>query len=179
MEPSANKISPSFQCLDAIEVSLCIEKQGLVFYEKASKTAADPRVREIFSRLAGEEKEHIQSLQAKARFLQPALVKKSVSRKNRAEEFIANELDEKVFPVPGWEDGLAGKVSSDEEALDIGIEAEKRSIKVLSRLIEREKKMDVRAIFNHLLAEERKHLAALEKLKRSWGQKGAGEEDSG
>jgi hypothetical protein len=31
--------------------------------------------------------------------------------------------------------------------------------------------MDVRMIFNHLLAEERLHLAALEKLKQEWDEK--------
>ena len=42
-------------------------------------------------------------------------------------------------------------VESDFEALNIGINAEKKSIEVLSRLIVDEKKMDVRMIFNHLL----------------------------
>lgn len=165
MESPANELSSSFQCIDAIEVSLCIEKQGLVFYERAAKSAADARVRAIFSRLAAEEKEHIQSLQAKARFLQPALAKKSVSRKNEVQAFIDQVLEGKVFPVPGYE---AGEVDSDLKALEIGIEAEKRSIEVLNRLIGREKKIDVRVIFSHLLAEERKHLAALEQLRQSY-----------
>ena len=171
MESNAKVTSSSFQCLDALEVSLSIEKQGFVFYDKASKAANDPRVRAIFSRLANEEKEHIQSLQNKARFLQPALIKKSYSQKSRAENFIKNELEGKVFPVFGREKKEASEVASDLEALDVGIEAEKRSIEVLSRLIALEKKMDVRMIFNHLLAEEKKHLAALEELKQALGKK--------
>ena len=171
MEPSTKATSNSFQCIDALEVSLSIEKQGFIFYDKAAKTAVDPRVRAIFSRLANEEKEHIQSLQNKARFLQPALAKKSLSRKSRAENFIKNELEGKVFPVPGDENEEGGQVASDLEALNIGIEAEKRSIEVLNQLIVQEKKIDVRMIFNHLLAEERKHLAALEELKLTWDQR--------
>ena len=171
MEPNAKATSNSFLCIDALEVSLSIEKQGFIFYDNAAKSAADPRVRAIFSRLANEEKEHIQALQNKARFLQPALMKKSFSRESRAENFIKNELEGKVFPVPGYEKEGAGGVTSDLEALNVGIEAEKRSIEVLNQLIAQEKKMDVRMIFNHLLAEERKHLAALEELKLSWDQK--------
>ncbi len=163
--------SNSFQCIDALEVSLSIEKQGFVYYDKAAKSAVDPRVRAIFSRLANEEKEHMQSLQNKARFLQPAVTNKSISRKSRAEDFINNELEGKVFPVPGYEEGKAGEVVSDLEAINIGIEAEKRSIEVLTRLIADEKKMDVRMIFSHLLAEERTHLAALEELKQDWDRK--------
>ena len=168
MEPSTKATSNSFQCIDALEVSLSIEKQGFIFYDKAAKSAVDPRIRAIFSRLASEEKEHIQSLQNKARFLQPALMKKSFSRESRAESFIKNELEGKVFPVLRCDEE---KVESDLEALDIGIEAEKRSIEVLSQLITDEKKMDVRLIFNHLLAEERKHLVILEELKRALEQK--------
>ena len=54
---------------------------------------------------------------------------------------------------------------SDKEAIEIGIESEKRSINVLLKLLESEKKMDVRVVFSHLLAEEKKHLIALESLK--------------
>ena len=60
-----------------------------------------------------------------------------------------------------------GTAGNDLEALEIGIEAEKRSIEVLEQLIKREKKIDVRAIFSHLVVEEKRHLAALEELKQS------------
>ena len=169
---SVPKKSPnSFHCIDALEVSLSIEKQGFVYYDKAAKSAVDPRVRAIFLRLANEEKEHIQSLQNKARFLQPALRSKVVPRESRAENFIKNELIGKVFPVPTDDKDEACAVENDLEALDIGIDAEKRSIEVLSQLVADEKKMDVRMIFNHLLIEERKHLAALEELKKTLAKK--------
>ena len=45
-----------------------------------------------------------------------------------------------------------------------------RSIEVLSQLIAREEKMDVRMIFNHLLVEEKKHLAVLEEIKKELSQ---------
>lgn len=171
MEPHAKGTSKSFRCIDALEVSLSIEKQGFIFYDKAAKSAVDPRVRAIFSRLADEEKEHMQSLQNKARFLQPALSKKSFSGESKVENFIKNELEGKVFPAPGLKKEETSEVASDQEALNIGIEAEKRSIEVLNQLIADEKKMDVRMIFNHLLAEERKHLVALEELKQVLDQK--------
>ena len=63
----------SFKCVDAIEISLFIEKEGLSFYEKAAKHISDPRVKDMFTRLAEEEREHIQSLQAKVQFLQPVI----------------------------------------------------------------------------------------------------------
>ena len=166
MEPNAKATSNSFQCIDALEVSLSIEKQGFIFYDQAAKAASDPRVQAIFSRLASEEKEHIQSLQNTARFLQPALANKATSRKSSTESFIKNEILGKVFPIPGDDKNEAHTVQSDFEALNIGINAEMRSIEVLSQLIAREEKMDVRMIFNHLLVEEKKHLSALEEIKK-------------
>ena len=35
----------SFQCANAIEISLLIEKEGLGFYEKTEKNVSDPRVK--------------------------------------------------------------------------------------------------------------------------------------
>ena len=64
IESELNKDSQgiSFQCMDAIEISLFIEKEGLGFYEKAAKNVSDRRVTDIFLRLEEEEREHIQIL---------------------------------------------------------------------------------------------------------------------
>ena len=66
---STNPGEMSFQCIDAIEISLFIEKEGLSFYEKAAKNVFAPSVKSIFLRLAEEEREHIQALQTKLQFL--------------------------------------------------------------------------------------------------------------
>ena len=152
----------SFQCIDAVEISLFIEKEGLSFYEKAAKNASDPRVRSMFFRLAEEEKDHIQILQTKIQFIQPAISGKGKVRR-RTEFFVNKELKGKIFSTSGTK--TAQKYKSDVEALEYGIESEKRSINILSQLLENEKKLDVKAVFSHLMAEEKKHLALLEGLK--------------
>jgi len=157
--------APSFQCIDAIKVSLAIEKEGLAFYEKAAKRAVHREVRDIFSRLAAEEKEHIQTLREKAKHLQPAVSRRSENKD--IDQFIVRSLKGKVFPrVPGKTPGLP-EIHNDLEALDFGIESEKRSIEVLNCLLADEKKIDVRAIFMHLVVEEKKHLLALVELKEN------------
>ncbi len=167
-ENDSKEIPPlRFHCIDAIEVSLCIEKQGLVYYEKSAKKVKDPKVQAIFQRLAEEEKEHIQSLQNKAGFLQPALKTKAASRK-QVEQMIAELVQGRVFPDLDDPDSAEfPEFTSDLEALEVGIASEKRSIEVLDKLLQNEKKIDVRVIFSHLLAEEHKHLASLEALKQT------------
>jgi rubrerythrin len=61
-ESITDKQTVSFQCADAIEISLFIEREGLGFYEMAAKNVSDPRIKDMFTRLAEEEKEHIQVL---------------------------------------------------------------------------------------------------------------------
>ena len=167
MESGSKDLPMSFQCIDALEVSLNIEKQGFLYYDNAVKSAIDPRVRDIFKRLADDEKEHIQSLQSKAHFLQPALKNKALRGESKVESFIENEILGKVFPAPVEYKSKTYMAETDLEALNIGIGSEKKSIEVLSQLVAGEKKMDVRVIFNHLLVEEKKHLMVLEELKQT------------
>jgi rubrerythrin len=152
----------SFQCMDAIEISLFIEKEGLFFYESAGKKVQNPQVREMFSRLADEERDHIQSLQEKTRYLQPAI---SISGRKRPKEnlvsFIGEQLKGKIFPAMN----ALLDIDSDKQALELGIESEKRSVEMLQSLLDKEKKLDVKAIFSHLLVEEKKHLLMLQVLK--------------
>ena len=152
----------SFQCIDAIEISLFIEKEGLGFYEKAAKNVFDRRVRDMFLRLAEEERDHIQTLQTKIQFLQPVISGK-VKAEARADAFVNEELKGKIFPSS--DAGTVQKYKSDVEALEYGIESEKRSINVLAQLLESEKKLDVKTVFSHLIVEEKKHLALLEGLR--------------
>ena len=155
----------SLQCVDAVEISLFIEKEGLAFYEKAAKNSLDSRVKDMFLRLAEEERIHIQTLQNKIQFLKPAISGKGKTR-NPVDTFVSEEIKGKIFPA--FEQKAVNKFKNDVEALDYGIESEKRSIETLARLLENEKKLDVKAIFLHLIVEEKKHLALLEDLKKEF-----------
>jgi len=152
----------SLQCVDAIEISLFIEQEGLAFYEKASKNVLDSRVKDMFLRLAEEERKHIQTLQTKIQFLKPAISGKGKTRR-RVDSFISEQIEGKIFPTSELK--AVNKFKNDAEALDYGIEAEQRSIETLARLLENEKKLDVKAVFLHLMVEEKKHLALLKDLK--------------
>ena len=155
----------SLQCVDAIEISLFIEQEGLAFYEKASKNVLDSRVKDMFLRLAEEERKHIQTLQTKIQFLQPAISGKGKTRR-RVDSFVSEQIKGKIFPT--FELKAVNKFKNDVEALDYGIEAEQRSIETLARLLENEKKLDVKAVFSHLMVEEKKHLALLKDLKEKF-----------
>ena len=111
-----------------------------------------PRVKDMFTRLAEEEREHIETLQTRVRFLQPAISGKEKTCRH-LELFVSNELKGKVVPVS--ETKVVQKFKSGMDALEFGIESEKRSIEILSSLLENEKKLDVKAIFWHLMVVEK------------------------
>ena len=165
MVSSEKKPSVNFQCHDAVDLCLSIEKEGMLYYEKAAKLARNQKVKKIFNRLAEDEREHCQSLRAKGKFLQPALQRK-FEPNDAFDSFLAQEVKGKIFPLGGDGSASLPEPKSDAEALDLGIESERRSIDILQKLLGVEKKMDVRVVFSHLLAEERKHLAALQSLKK-------------
>ena len=146
MISETNDGNASLQCIDAIRISLCIEEAGMEFYKKAARKAKSKEVRIMFSRLAEEEKGHIEVLREKSRFLQPAISKKSEG-KNPVQD-LEKKLKSKIFPETAFP-----KFESDLEALELGIESEKRSINALSGFLTEEKKLDVRAIFMHLIVE--------------------------
>ncbi|MFQ5482191.1 MAG: hypothetical protein ACE5ER_05480, partial [Nitrospinaceae bacterium] len=118
----------------------------------------------------GEEKEHSRSLQVKAKYLRPALKKRSPFNENVL-EFIQTEVRGKIFPLHEGKGQEIPKFDSDEAAVSFGMESERRSIAILSQLLEQERKIDVRAILAHLIVEEKKHLAALEKLNAEFAPK--------
>jgi len=160
-EVSKNPVSSSFQCVDAIEISMFIEKEGLSFYEKAAKRVLEPSVKNMFLRLAEEEREHIQILQTKLQFVKPALSNKG-GKKGSLSSFIKEELEGKIFPTY---ENVVEEFKNDLKALEYGIDSEKRSVEILNNLLANEKKLDVKTIFAHLVVEEKKHLLLLENLK--------------
>ena len=94
--------------------------------------------------------------------MKPALFKFK-NKKIPINAFINKEIKGKIFPT--YENNIVEEFKTDLQALQYGIDSEKRSVQVLSHLLANENKLDVKTIFAHLVAEEKKHLLLLENLK--------------
>ncbi len=151
----------NFQCGDAIQVCIAIEREGISFYEQAIKKASDSRTKEVFRRLGKDERDHSKTLQAKWKHLQPAVNKRSPTNEE-VNRFIQTEVKGKVFDIDLLK---IPDLKTDLDAVEFGIACEKRSIEILGYLLGAERKIDVKVVFSHLLVEEKKHLAILEALK--------------
>ena len=159
----SEELRTTLQCSDALEICLAMEREGIAYYERAARQVSRDKVRQVLTHLAGQEKDHARSLQEKSQFLQPA-VQRRTPAKPEVERFIRDYITGKVFPTAEGKDP-EGLIRTDSDAVDIGIRSEENSIRILESLMAEVTKIDVRTVFSHLMAEERRHLEELQALK--------------
>jgi Fur family ferric uptake transcriptional regulator len=146
---------------DALRVAIATERSGLAFYTRAAKLARDARGREVFERLAREEREHLSTLEVRYRELvdrdptleaQPAFL----FFKGAANGLFAAGVDE--LSRPGVDD---------REALRIGIRCERGSHRFFKKYGERFEESEGKRVFLEFADEERDHFNLLVREYRS------------
>src|SRR5690242_8427186 len=139
---------------DALRIAIATERSGLDFYTRAARLTTDARGRSVFQRLAGEEQEHLGTLEG------------------RYAELVAADPELDGRPTflffKGAANGLfaegAERLRSgvdDLQALLIGIKCERGSHKFFKRYGERFEDSAGKQIFLEFADEEREHLALL------------------
>ncbi|HKB10036.1 MAG TPA: ferritin family protein, partial [Vicinamibacterales bacterium] len=139
---------------DALRMAIATERSGLEFYTRAAALTKDPRGRSVFKKLAGEEKEHLGTLEKRYR------------------ELLAGDPDLESRPTflffKGAASGLFAEGTkelregvNDEQALLIGIRCERGSHQFFKRYGERFEESEGRRVFLEFADEERAHLDLL------------------
>ena len=139
---------------DALRMAIATERSGLEFYTRAAALTKDPRGRSIFEKLAGEEKEHLGTLE------------------KRYSELMATDPQLESRPTFLFFKGAASGVFSegtkelregvnDEQALLIGIRCERGSHNFFKRYGERFEDSEGKQVFLEFADEERAHLDLL------------------
>jgi rubrerythrin len=152
---------------DALRIAIATERSGLEFYTRAARITQDPRGRSVFEKLAGEEQEHLGTLQ------------------QRYQELIAEDPDLEARPAflffKGAANGLFAEGAeqlragvNDAQALLIGIRCERGSYKFFKRYGERFEDSEGKRIFLEFAAEERAHLDLLIREYRSLRERQGG-----
>jgi Fur family ferric uptake transcriptional regulator len=139
---------------DALRIAIATERSGLDFYTRAADLTSDPRGRAVFQRLAGEEKEHLGTLEKRYRELlamDPKLEERPTFLffKGAANGIFAEGTDKLKRGV------------DDQQALLIGIKCERGSHKFFKRYGERFEDSEGKQIFLEFADEERAHLELL------------------
>jgi Fur family ferric uptake transcriptional regulator len=145
---------------DALRMAIATERSGLEFYTRAAGLTRDPRGRAVFERLAGEEKEHLGTLE------------------KRYAELLADDAQLETRPTFLFFKGAANGIFAegaeklrkgvgDQEALLIGIKCERGSHQFFKRYGERFEDSEGKRIFLEFADEEREHLELLIREYRS------------
>jgi Fur family transcriptional regulator, ferric uptake regulator len=139
---------------DALRMAIATERSGLDFYTRAAALTRDPRGRSVFEKLAGEEKEHLGTLE------------------KRYGDLIAGDPQLESRPTflffKGAASGLFAEGAkelregvNDEQALLIGIRCERGSHKFFKRYGERFEDSEGKQVFLEFADEERAHYELL------------------
>lgn len=137
--------------LDAIRAAFEIELGGYSFYQRASRDAKDPELRELFSRFAAMEQEHMETLSKRYHADLP----------EAAEDF---QIDRAAIFA-----GVPRKPEDPANLFRIAIAFEQRAVEFFTREGERAPAGSVeRELYQELAAEEREHVEILTTEFRRW-----------
>lgn len=139
---------------DALRMAIATERNGLDFYTRAASVTKDARGRQVFQKLAIEEREHLASLQRRYREL--------------GEKDPQLEVRPAFLFFKGGASGLFASAAErlregvdDEQALLIGMECERGSHEFFKKYGERFEDSEGKEIFLEFAAEERAHFELL------------------
>jgi Fur family transcriptional regulator, ferric uptake regulator len=140
---------------DALRIAIATERSGLEFYTRAARVTKDPRGREVFLRLAEEEKHHLGTLEQRYQKLldqDPQLESRPTFLffKGAANGLFSRGADE-----------LLAQGINDREAYKIGIRCERGSHRFFKRYGERFEDSEGKQVFLEFAEEERDHLEML------------------
>jgi Fur family ferric uptake transcriptional regulator len=139
---------------DALRIAIATERSGLEFYTRAAGLTRDRRGRLVFERLAGEEREHLATLEARYR----ALTARDPQLESRPAFLFFRGAAGGLFAA-GTERLRRGV--DDRQALLIGIKCERGSHKFFKKYGERFDESEGKQIFLEFAAEERAHMDLL------------------
>ncbi|MBU6391807.1 MAG: ferritin family protein [Planctomycetota bacterium] len=156
----------NFNDAEALKIAVNIEEEGLEFYSILMKNTKDPKTKEIFSKLASDEKEHLARFQKAYLELTSPISTTQSCEDYTVDLYLKYLVDTGVFAQKGQARRLAAEVKTDIDALKIGIQAEKDSILYYAEAAKNTRFNAGKQTFEQLAIEEKKHLKLLaEQLK--------------
>lgn len=137
-------------------IAMTIEEKGSNFYSALAVKTEDERAKQVFIKLAEEEKEHRRVFE---RIL--TTYEGGELLDEEATGYLSAVLKGNVFPGPSNLKKYIEGISTVKDALAIGIQAEKDAILLYHELMVRTKSEKARKMLHDLLEEEKMHLIEL------------------
>jgi len=150
---------------DALRIAIATERSGREFYMRAAAMSQSPRARTVFQKLSGEEDDHLARLEE--RYAQ--LIEEDPEIESHPPFLFFKGAANGLFSA-GVEQ--LSKVSTDRDALMLGIKCERGSHRFFKRYGEKFEDSEGKRIFLEFADEEREHLELLIREYRVLTRKG-------
>ncbi len=145
------------QLLAGLKEAMIAERTGIEFYETAAEKTVDPQGKEVFLRLADEEKKHLEYLRRQF---------ESVFNNGSFEPLYERSGIDITAASPIFSEGLKGRLKSahwEMSALSVGLALEQASISRYQELAKKADMPEAKEFFLALVHWEETHLTALQK----------------
>ncbi len=159
-----------FNEVEAAKIAQNIEKNGLAFYQKVAAKTRNVAVRNLFMKLADDEKGHLARFEELEEALQAARRDQAgYADDDEIAAYIDRLLQTQVFGDAGDVARLAEQAADDVEALGVGMKAERDSIVFYQEMLDFVDSKAAKTAFADILKEERQHLRLLGELSEDCG----------
>jgi len=150
-----------FSDVEAAKIACNMERNGLAFYTAVAAKAEDANVRRVFEQLAADEKAHVAVFEELQQTLLDEPRKDSYLDSDELDAYMARLVETHVFADGSTVARLAEQVSSDIEALGVGMRAERDTMLFYQELLNFTDSTTAREAFQRIVDEERRHLVQL------------------
>ena len=157
-------MSIAFSGSELVNIAIGIERRGVIFYDTMVKSTKNVTARAVFQNLADVEREHIKIFQNLLTEAEKYQIPENYAAEYAA--YLQALVDNAVFTDDFITSELATNASSDIEALELAISAEKDSILFYYGMKEITPQ-SAQSTVNKIIAEEKAHLRQLSELKKS------------
>lgn len=149
---------------DIANMAISIEERGILFYKNLAEKSTKQNVKEIFLRLSEEEKEHREAF----KYIFRNIVTGNRMFSPGTAHYLHSLLSTSVFPKEEEVPAVVESFKSPQEALTVGIQAEKDAILLYHELYNNADDEETKKVISKLLEAEKLHLVDLRELMYEW-----------
>ncbi|MDH4099438.1 MAG: ferritin family protein [Nitrospirota bacterium] len=154
-------MSINFNDIEALNISMNLEKEGQAFYAGAADAVRNPEIKKVFNFLAAEEADHYEM----AKKLYEAHYKPELySGEDELimDDYLKRVVDAGVFPKADNIGTVIANIRSDAEAIEMAFKAEVDTMKFFSDAMRNTNLPEGKEIFKELIDQEKEHIRMLE-----------------
>ena len=149
-----------FDELEACRIARKLERDGVYYYSRMKEEVLQPKIREVVEMLIADERRHLKLFETKVEEL---CHERDVVDED---ETLADIIDSGVMDIMKDSARVSDILCNPQEALRLGISAEKRSIAFYGEILQATRDKAGKAAIEELIKEEEDHLSKLTGLLR-------------